>query len=154
MVTLSVGRVDSDRRPKVGVHVLLAKPCAAEDEFIRRDLVVRDLPGRRLWLNDQLLDESVVRSNVQTALTTRAEKLVWIAADEHLSYGEVVSLISKLRHDTPDVYIVLATKAQTGPVDPADSEFSKAQAKHQLGVHELCVDGRSKAGPLEGSASR
>jgi 3-deoxy-D-manno-octulosonic-acid transferase len=147
VVTLSVGRVDSDRRSKLGVHVLLAKPCAAGDEFIRRDLVVRDLPDGRLWLNDRPLDESAVRSNVQTALTTRAEKLVWIAADEHLSYGEVVSLISKLRHDTPDVYIVLATKAQTGPVDPADNEFSKAQANHQLGVHELCVDR-----PVEGEA--
>ena len=98
-----------------------------EMKIIRRDLVVRDLPGGRLWLNDQLLDENVVRSNVQTALTTRAEKLVWIAACEHLSYGGVAFLISKLRHDTPDVYIVLATKAQTGPVDPADNEFSKAQ---------------------------
>jgi len=84
-----VGRVDPGRKPKLGIHVLLAKPCAAGDEFIRGDLVARDLPSGSLWLNDQLLDESVVRSNVQMALTPRAEKLVWIAADEHLPYGEV-----------------------------------------------------------------
>jgi hypothetical protein len=88
--------------PELGFHVLLARAAAAGDEIIRRDLVVRDLPSGSLSLNDQLFDESVLRSNVQMALTTRAEKLMWIAADEHLPYGEVVSLISKPRHDTPD----------------------------------------------------
>ena len=43
-----------------------------------------------LSLNDQLLDESA-----KMALTTRAEKLMWIAADEHLLYGEVVSLLRR-----------------------------------------------------------
>ena len=140
VATLIVGRVNADPRPTMGVRVLLSKRCAPGDEFIRRDVVVRDLPGGRLWLNGRLLRESVVRSKVQEALSTRAEKLVWIAADDHLAYGEVVSLISKLHHDTPDAYIVLATKAQTGPVDPADNEYSRAQAQRPLGIHELCVD--------------
>jgi hypothetical protein len=74
--------------------------------------------------------------------------------DEHLSYGEFVSLISKLRHDTPDVYIVIATKVQTGPVDPAGNEFSKAQANHQLRVHDLCVYSRVEGGAMARSASR
>ena len=154
VVTLIVGRVNPDPRPTLGVRVLLSKHCAPGDEFIRRDVVVRDLPGGRLWLNDQLLRESVVRSKVQEALSTRAEKLVWIAADEHLVYGEVVSLMSKLHHDTPDVHIVLATKAQTGPVDPADNEYSKAQAQHPLGIHELCVDRPVEDDALERPASR
>jgi hypothetical protein len=34
---------------------------------------------------------------------------------------------SAFRHDTPAVYILPATKARTGPFDPADFEFSKAQ---------------------------
>ena len=148
VVTVLGGRVNPVSRPTWGIRVLLSKSCTPGDEFIRRDVVVRYLPDGRLSLNDQLLREGVVRSNVQEALSTRAEKLVWIAADEHLAYGDVVSFISKLHRDTPDVYIVLATKSQTGPVDPTDDKYSRAQAQHPLGIHELCVDR-----PVEGDAS-
>jgi hypothetical protein len=40
---------------------------------------------------------------------------------------------------TPDVNIAIATKAQTGPLNPADVEFSKAQPKHEPGIYRLCV---------------
>jgi hypothetical protein len=65
-VTLIAGRMNPVPRPTLGIRVLLSKSCAPRDEFIRRDVVVRDLPGGRLWLNNQLLRESVVRSKVQT----------------------------------------------------------------------------------------
>ena len=39
-----------------------------------------------------------------------------------MTYGEVVSLLSKLQMDTPDLDVAVATASQTGPVEPAEIE--------------------------------
>jgi len=138
-VCLVPGESDAATKSDVGYNVLLPRPCPADVIIDRRDLVVRYLPSGKLWLNAEQLDEDGLRSRLQAALTTRAEKLVWIAADEHVSYGEVLSVISTLKQDTPDLHIALATKAQTGPVDPTDIEFTKTQLNAKLGISMLCV---------------
>jgi biopolymer transport protein ExbD len=130
---------DSSTVTKQGVGVLLADSCPNDVLDNRRDLVVRYLPGPRLFLNGALLEEEVLRSTLQTSLATRAEPLVWVAGDERVSYGEVVSIMSKLSHDSPRAHIVLVTKAQVGPVDPLDRNFPKAQMNPKLGVSGLCV---------------
>lgn len=129
--------------PAVGVNVLLPGACPADASFERRDLVVRDLPGSKFWLNEVPLDEDALRLRLRNALSTRAEQLIWIAADEHVSYGEIISVISVLSHDNPAAHLVLATKAQVGPADPADRGFQNAQMNPKLGIYHLCVSVRS-----------
>jgi biopolymer transport protein ExbD len=129
--------VGAELKSSTGVNVLLPHACGSHGDS--RDLVVRYLPGGRLWLNAEPLDESVLRSRVQADLQTRVKKLLWVEADEHVPYGEVVEILSKLRRDNPDVYLALATKAQTGTIDPADPEFQKAQLNPNLGIYSLCV---------------
>jgi biopolymer transport protein ExbD len=123
--------------PSTGLNVLL--PNACDNHGDSRDLVVRYLPGGKLWLNGDLIKENELRSELQERLATRVERLIWVAADEHVHYGEVIALLSKLCQDNPDTYIALTTKTQTGPVDPADPEFRKAQLNPKLGIYSLCV---------------
>jgi biopolymer transport protein ExbD len=139
LVIFYVARPDANSTPTNSVGVLLANACPADGIGDRRDLVVRYLPGAKLWLNETLLGERDLRSTLQQSLATRAEQLVWLAADERVSYGEVVSVISKLKLDNPEAYVALATKSQVGPVDPADGDFRKAQLNPKLGIYRLCV---------------
>jgi biopolymer transport protein ExbD len=132
-------RFPHERQGKVvGLDVRLASACpAGQDE--RRDTVVRYLQNGKFLLNEQAVDEPSMLGSVSLYMETRAEKVVWIAADEHVSYGEVVSIISKLKRDTPQLYIALATKRQTGPVDPVQID---AMSKHEaalVGVGGLCL---------------
>ncbi len=105
----------------------------------RRDLVVRYLPGAKLWLNNAPLNEKDLRSKLQQSLATRAEPLIWVAADERVSYGEVVSVISKLMLDNPEAYVAVVTKSQVGAVDPSRGEFRKDEMNPKLGIVNLCV---------------
>jgi biopolymer transport protein ExbD len=132
-----LGNVCGASQLSTGLKVLL--PNACDNHGDGRDLVVRYLPGGKLWLNGDLLKENELRSELQKSLATRVEKLVWVAADEHVHYGEVIALLSKLRQDNPGTYIALTTKTQTGPVDPADPGFRKAQLNPKLGIYRLCV---------------
>ncbi len=109
-----------EHRP-AGVRVLLGKSCPDSAEN-NRLLVVRYLPGDRFWLNDQSLSEARLRQSLRAALESRIEKIVWVAADERVTYGGVVDVISKLKSDTPDLHIAIATKSQIGPVDPLEIE--------------------------------
>jgi hypothetical protein len=137
--TLMLGSRTPNTRQDVGFRALLGQPCPAGVIDERRDLVVRYLPDGKLWLNEESLDEGSLRLRLQQALQPRFEKLVWIAADERVSYGDVVSVISKLNQDTPDLHIALATKAQVGPVDPTDMYFRDTQLDPRRGISSLCV---------------
>lgn len=109
-----------EHRPP-GVRVLLGKSCPDSAES-NRLLVVRYLPGNRFWLNDQSLSEAKLRQSLSAALERRIEKIVWVAADERVTYGDVVEVVSKLQRDTPDLHIALPTETQIGPVDPLEIE--------------------------------
>jgi biopolymer transport protein ExbD len=130
---------------KACVTVLLPHVCPTGGAGDRRDLVVRYLPDAKLWLNSEPLDEYTLRLKLRTALATRVERLVWVAADERVSYGEVVAIISKLTEDSPDLHVALVTKAQIGPVDPSDIEFRRSQLNPKLGIYNLCVQVKDHA---------
>ena len=112
-------RVDlrgDEHRPQA-IRVLLGTTCRPESEN-NRLLVVRYLPGERFYLNDQLVNEAQLRHIVTQAVERRIEKIVWIAADERVTYGGVIGIISKLQSDTPSLHIAIATESQIGPVEP------------------------------------
>lgn len=102
-------------------------------------LVIRHLPGEKLWLNEASFEEGDLRSRVKERLATRFEKVLWVAADERVPYGEVVALLAMLHHDNPDAYIAITTKKQMGPIDPVDPEFQKTQLDPKLGIYNLCI---------------
>jgi hypothetical protein len=57
-------------------------------------------------------------------------KRVWIAADAGLSYGEVVALIDTVQRDTPDLTVGVATRSQTGPIDPTQYLVQRDERGH------------------------
>jgi hypothetical protein len=132
VATVASGTFASALNTSTGVDVVLPHACSLHGDA--RDLVVRYLPGGKLWLNSEPLDENILRSRVQGDLAKRAEKLLC----------EVVDIVSKFSRDNPGLYIALATKAQTGAVDPADPEFRKAQLNPNLGIYSLCVQSPEK----------
>ena len=81
---------------------------------------MRYLSVGRYFLNDQPADEVHLRQLLLEATKRRIEKLVWIAADESVTYGEVAAIVSELQSDTPDLHIALATEPQIGPVEPSE----------------------------------
>ncbi len=123
-----------EHRP-AGVRVLLGKSCPDNADNTRL-LVVRYLPGDRFWLNDQSLSEAKLRQSLSAALEGRLEKIVWVAADERVTYGEVVDVISKRKRDTPNLHVSLPTKSQIGPVDPVEIEHMSGRRADgsQIGV--------------------
>ena len=57
---------------------------------------------------------------VARVMSIRKQKLIAVAADPRLSYGEVVTDLGKLQSATPSLIIVLATARLAGPTDAAD----------------------------------
>ena len=118
--TFPLGSEPRRKLPR-GIRVFPGRTCG-DDIDSNRLLVVRYLPGDRYFLNSEPADEVQLRQLVRKALQRRVEKIVWIAADGRVTYGEVVSLLSKLQMDTPGLIIAVATASQTGPVEPAEIE--------------------------------
>ena len=117
----ATARLGSQLGPNLprAIRVFLGKPCGPEMDN-NRLLVVRFLPGERYFLNDQPANEVHLRQLVSRATERRLAKLVWVAGDERVTYGEVAALISDLQSDTPELHIVMATESQVGPVDPVE----------------------------------
>ena len=107
-----------------GVQVLLGGSCPEGMESGSRLLAVRYLPDGRYFLNDQEATQAQVRQLLRPLLEHRIERLVWVAADKDVAYGNVVSLLSNLHHDTPHLYIAIATRSQVGPSTPSRSSMS------------------------------
>lgn len=78
------------------------------------------------------LSEVDLRQAVIRDMQPRLEKLVWIAADQQVSYGDVIAILSKLQKDVPDLHLAVATRTQTSPVDPV--EVRRNGGKHANGV--------------------
>jgi predicted transcriptional regulator len=50
-------------------------------------------------------------------MSTRWEQVLSFEGDERLRYGEVLSVLSDLKKDDPELFVALLTKSQAGPVD-------------------------------------
>ena len=67
-------------------------------------------------MNNEPSDKFALRRVVSRTMESRYEKLVWIAADERVTYRSVVAIIAKLTPDTPDLHVAIVTKSQIGAV--------------------------------------
>ena len=108
-----------------GFPVQLGVDCS-KGEYHGWELLVRYVPDGKYWIQDYPFNEASLRAKLKEILKEDRVKLVWIGADERLSYGNVVDLMNKLQKDTPGLRIALATRQQIGPVDPAQIEALNA----------------------------
>jgi biopolymer transport protein ExbD len=76
------------------LQVSLAKACD-ETPDDKKLLFVRYLPNGKLFLNTQSMSEAQLLKSVADIMAVMEDKTVWIAADERVHYGEVVSLAEK-----------------------------------------------------------
>jgi biopolymer transport protein ExbD len=120
VVTFLVGQSHLGEQSARGLNVLIARPCPDGWGGDSRDLLVRLLPGGKLWLNDHYLSEEALRKAVASEMVTRAERVILLAADSRVPYGDVVTFASTLQRDTPDLHISLVTRSVIGPVDPTE----------------------------------
>jgi hypothetical protein len=119
-----------DAPSRQGLRTLLVHPCSSAELDQRgdsRDIWLRYLSNERAFINGQPTASIAVPIQVSYITSTRFEKVVWLAADPRLSYGEVASDISNLAQRTPSLVIFLATSSETGSIDPI--EMNKSQNK-------------------------
>ncbi len=109
-------------RHRYGIPVVLAHRCSATElEHLgdSRDVWVRYLPADQTFVNEHPMSRSDAVSAVAVEMSQRWEKAVWIAGDPRLTYGEVVANTAQLKAPVPSLVVLLTTRSQTGPVDPA-----------------------------------
>lgn len=124
-----------------GIPVSLSRPCPADLIGDRMDVVVSHGRDGTLWLDNERLGEQALRWRVADQMKRRFVKIVWIAADKDSSYGDVVSIVAKLKEDTPDLTAVIATRLQTGEFDPAGKRYATAQPDTFFAsIQGLCID--------------
>ena len=118
----SLRHASSPNKPSAhALKVLLPHPCS-EAELMNlgdgRSYWLRYLTNQRDFLNGEPTAASALPSQVAMIMESRAERVLTLAADPRLSYGEVASDISRLAQHTPDLVVLLATTSETGPIDP------------------------------------
>ncbi len=104
--------------PNGGIPVLLSHACSPQEladrgdgiwYFIKYRLDHRGSVNNISWLSEEGLRQAVTR-----VMARRVERLVYVAADPHLPYSDVLNLVSELKHDDSSLHVVLLTEKQTG----------------------------------------
>jgi biopolymer transport protein ExbD len=112
------------RTVQTGVlRLALVRPCTQteiENMGDGRTVWVRYLPHNTAFINEFQTATVAVPDRIAETMSTRQERVVWIAGDRRLSYGEFVDDISKLAAKTTAVYGLLSTQSETGPIDPSE----------------------------------
>lgn len=105
-------------RPTGTLPILLSHSCSAQEIMNHGDgtwYFIKYHLNHQSSINDQGgLSEDGLRRTVASLMSRRAERLVYVAADPRLPYGEVLDLVSDLTRDDPSLHVVLLTEKQTG----------------------------------------
>lgn len=104
-----------------GIPVLFARSCAPSESMNQgeiRVVMVRYRFDHSSFVNSQLMPvEDDLRREIKGVMSTRWEQVLSFEADEKFDYGEVLSVLSDLKKDDPELYVALVTKGQAGPRD-------------------------------------
>jgi biopolymer transport protein ExbD len=107
-----------------GVSVLLPRTCTQYESMHRgdrRDVLVRYRFDHSSFVNNQLMPvEGDLRREVVSLMSTRQVQVISFAADDRLTYGEVSAVLSDLKKDDRELFIVLLTKEQVGSIDEVE----------------------------------
>lgn len=104
--------------PTGRIPVLISHACSPLELANRGDgiwyFIKYRLDHRGSVNNVSGLSEEGLRQAVTAVMARRVERLVYVAADPHLPYGDVLNLLSELKHDDSSLHVVLLTEKQTG----------------------------------------
>ena len=105
-------------KPSGTAPVLLSHSCSRQELMNLGDgtwYFIKYHLDHRSSLNDQSgLSEEELSHAVTAVMSRRSERLIYVAADPRLPYGDVLHLVSRLSQDDPSVHVVLLTKQQIG----------------------------------------
>jgi hypothetical protein len=100
------------------VPILLSHQCSRRELMNRGDgtwYFIKYRLDHTSLLNDTFeSSEEDLREAVHAVMARRLERVVYLAADPQLHYGEVLKLVSDLRSDDPSLHVVVLTEEQTG----------------------------------------
>jgi biopolymer transport protein ExbD len=104
-----------------GIPVLLSHRCTQHKDLERgdgREIFVRYRSDHSSYVNDRLMPvENDLRREIAGVMATRQEQVLFFAADDRLTYGEVSVVLSDLKEDSPALVVVLLTKSQVSAVE-------------------------------------
>jgi biopolymer transport protein ExbD len=99
-----------------GLPVVLSYPCSYPESFNvlgdDRQIVVRYEPNGSMWVNQTLISEPNIGSEMERIFETRNYKLVWIDASPQVTFGQAVHAIAVLRSDKTNAIVALSTASQ------------------------------------------
>ncbi len=137
------------QRESRGFYVMTAVECPPDMEDDRRTEVISLLSDGRTFLNDAGLDRRVLLAEISGRMSTRNEPIVWVRAEAGVSYGTVMSLLSDLANDTPNLHVTVITDKQgAGPVDP--DKWLKAWKSGQRFKFPYCSRGQDWNSTIRG----
>jgi biopolymer transport protein ExbD len=123
------------RPTPTGSYVYLPHVCSQEEADNRgdgREVWIRLYPGQT-YMNDEPITRDQIANVTGRAMDSRAEPLVNLLADGQLSYGEVVTWVSRMQARSPGLIVLLITKSQDEASKPfhcvvlSMKEFIKSQ---------------------------
>jgi biopolymer transport protein ExbD len=105
-------------KPSDTIPVLLSHTCTRQQLMNHGDgtwYFIKYHLDHRSSLNDQSkLSEEELGQAVTAVMSRRFDRLVYVAADPRLPWGDVLHLVSGLTHDDPTLHVALLTEKQTG----------------------------------------
>jgi biopolymer transport protein ExbD len=103
-----------------GNPVLLPHHCTPSEAMHSdaREVLVQYKLDHSSFVNRQLMPvKDDLRREIERLMSTRNEQVLSFEADEKLTYGEVSAILSDLRKDDPELFIILLTKKQVASFD-------------------------------------
>jgi biopolymer transport protein ExbD len=103
-----------------GNPILLPHHCTPSEAMHSdvRDVLVQYKLDHSSFVNRQLMPvKDDLRREIERLMSTRNEQVLSFEADEKLTYGEVSAILSDLRKDDPELFIILLTKKQVASFD-------------------------------------
>jgi biopolymer transport protein ExbD len=113
---LALDVLPKEYEQSIGIPVLLSHRCTAHQIQNRgdgREVVVQFRLDHSSFVNNELMPvEDDLRRQIFSLMATRQEQVLFFAADDQLTYGEVSTVLSGLLKDSPALNLVLLTKKQ------------------------------------------
>lgn len=105
----------------IGSRVYLPHVCTKTEEENRgdgREEWIRLYPNKA-YINDDIVPRDKIVDTVGTLMESRAERVVYLLADQQLTYGEVASWVMQMQAKSPNLVVLLITHSQ----DEASREY-------------------------------
>lgn len=117
LLTLNLrgGRALGSKAQAMGVHVYLSHPCPPNEFYeANRTIVLQMRNGGDIRIDSDSFAEDQVPGIISTIMEHRYERVLYIVAEDDVPYGQVVTLIGRIRQTTKYLVPVLLPQRPTG----------------------------------------